>query len=150
MRKTDYRRCHHLLNLEDKILRSSIKEYWKKSYCGSWNEFSFNSFPWTFAFSLHFSIPYALWDQSSMEDLSANLGFTHSQVKQRIKLICLSRAIRTSSLSFRNHMDHKLSIYLAFYFFESRTGIMRHLENGVCLPCLYLRWSITELEDIVR
>ena len=68
-----------------------------------------------------------------MEDLSANLGFTHSQVKQRIKLICLSRATRTSSLSFRNHMDHKLRVSLAFFFFFflRRTGITRNLENGL-------------------
>lgn len=103
-------RCHHLLSLKNNRVSGRASKIIEKWLAWILEQVFFQFFPLNLCLSLHFSIPHALWDQSSVEDISANLGFAHSQVKQRIKLVCLSRAIRTSSLSFRNHMDHKLSI----------------------------------------
>lgn len=57
----------------------------------------------------------------------------HSQSsKAKIRLICLSRAIRTSSLSFRNHTDHKLNIYLA----SVSQGTLR-MESPISLALIW-------------
>ena len=84
-----------------------------------------------------------------MEDLSANLGFTHSQVKQRIKLICLSKAIRTSSSSFRNHMDHKLSIYLACFFFFFFFFIIFRLQSFSTQRLVMVRTEVWYLTCLI-
>lgn len=81
--------------------------------------------------------------------ISANLGFTRSQAKQGIKLICLSAALGTSSLSLRNHIDYNLSIYLPFFFWKN-WYCEAPWEWTFWLPCLDLRGSTTDLEDMVR
>lgn len=115
IRRTYCRGCHLPSSLENNRFAGAASKSIEKRLVWTLEQVLFQFFPLKLP-PLYTFLSLMLFGTRPVWRISANPGFSKSQAKQGIKLICLSAALRTSSLSLRNHTDHNLSIYLAFSF----------------------------------